>query len=94
MGGEMKNFNILIVEDEALVALEMKHSIEEMGFCVLDYATTSIDGQALRFTTIEEVIWENEPTSNNAIRTLIYRLRGKINHKLIEKVFGYGIRLS
>lgn len=227
----MKNFNILIIEDEALVALELKHSIEEMGFYVLDYATNSTmakkileeenihliimdinlgedrdgielyesldytvpiiyltaykdektitraidtnpygylvkpyqkeelyaliklvhfkvyeenislskktlseelcrldeeyrfdlknnqllyngmnvhltskesqllhlliehNGEALSFENIEEIIWENEPTSNNAIRTLIYRLRGKINPKLIEKVFGYGIRL-
>jgi len=51
------------------------------------------DGEALSFETIEAVIWENEPTSNNTIRTLIYRLRGKINANLIEKVFGYGIRL-
>ena len=227
----MKNFNILIIEDEALVALELKHSIEEMGFYVLDYATNSTmakkileeenihliimdinlgedrdgielyesldytvpiiyltaykdektitraidtnpygylvkpyqkeelyaliklvhfkvyeenislskktlseelcrldeeyrfdlknnqllyngmnvhltskesqllhlliehNGEALSFENIEEIIWENEPTSNNAIRTLIYRLRGKIKPKLIEKVFGYGIRL-
>ena len=227
----MKNFNILIIEDEALVALEMKNSIEEMGFHVVDYATTSAmakeilenqnvhliimdinlgeerdgidfyeslessipviyltaykdekninkaidtnpygyivkpyqneelyaiiklvyfkvnhhntspqkkllnqklyhldaeyafdlvskelfynkedihltakeskllsllikyDGEPLSFESIEEVIWANEPTSNNAIRTLIYRLRGKVNANLIEKVFGYGIRL-
>ncbi|CAA6823525.1 MAG: Sensory transduction regulatory protein [uncultured Sulfurovum sp.] len=52
------------------------------------------NGKAVSFETIEEVIWENEPTSNNCIRTLIYRLRGKIHHKLIEKVFGYGIRIA
>ncbi len=227
----MKNFNILIIEDEALVALEMKQTIEEMGFTVLDYATNSTmateildehsidliimdinlgekkdgielyeswgsdipivyltaykdektitkaistnpygylvkpyqkeelyaliklvhfkinhqnstpekkslseelyhldaeyvfdlandqllyhtinihltakenqllrllikyDGEALSFETIEELIWENEPISNNAIRTLVYRLRGKINPNIIEKVFGYGIRI-
>ena len=232
----MKNFNILIIEDVVFVAMEMKQAIEAMGFCVLDYATTSVmakeileqhnvhliimdinlgedrdgidiyeswgidtpiiyltayndkktmdkaistkpyaylvkpykkeelyaviklvyfkvhpqkntsekntlekkplkqelyhldaeyafdlissqlfyntinihltekesqllrlliehDGEALSFETIEAVIWENEPTSNNTIRTLIYRLRGKINANLIEKVFGYGIRL-
>ena len=228
----MKNFNILIIEDEALVALEMKCSIEEMGFTVLDYATNSTmatkileeetihliimdinlgenqdgidlyqswkttipiiyltaykdektidkaiktspygylvkpyhneelcaiiklvyfkvyhhnsmphkkplakdlyhldaeyafdlssnqllfntmnihltakenqllrllieyDGEELSFETIQEVIWENEPTSNNAIRTLVYRLRGKMNSNIIQKVFGYGIRMS
>ena len=232
MGEEMKNFNILIIEDEALVALEMKQSIEEMGFHILDYVTNSLmakeilehqnvhliimdinlgesedgidfyqslncnipviyltaykdektinkaietnpygyivkpyqneelyaiiklvyfkvyenkttsatqflsealyhldeayafdlktkqllynkmnihltarekqllallidyDGEALSFETIEAVIWENEPTSNNTIRTLVYRLRGKINPNLIEKVFGYGIRFG
>ena len=51
------------------------------------------NGEPLSFESIEEVIWANESTSNNAIQTLVYRLRGKIKSNLIEKVFGYGIRL-
>lgn len=36
----MNNLNVLIVEDESLVALELSHSIENYGFNVVDYVTT------------------------------------------------------
>ena len=36
----MNNLNILIVEDESLVALELSNSIENLGFHVVDYVTT------------------------------------------------------
>ena len=36
----MNNLNILIVEDESLVALELSNSIENHGFNVVDYVTT------------------------------------------------------
>ena len=36
----MNNLNILIIEDESLVALELSNSIENFGFHVVDYVTT------------------------------------------------------
>ena len=36
----MNNLDILIVEDESLVALELSNSIESYGFNVVDYVTT------------------------------------------------------
>jgi DNA-binding response OmpR family regulator len=50
-------------------------------------------GNPLSFEEIQHIIWKDEPISDNAIRTLIYRLRGKLDAKLIQKVFGYGIQL-
>ncbi len=37
----MHNLNILIVEDESLVAMELKQSISALGYNVVDYATNN-----------------------------------------------------
>ncbi len=51
-------------------------------------------GQFVSFKTIEEEIWRDRVVSDSALRTLIYRLRSKLEYKLIENEFKYGIRLS
>ena len=38
---EFSKLNILIVEDESLVAMELKQSIESLGYNVVEYATNS-----------------------------------------------------
>ncbi len=43
---------------------------------------------------IEEEIWGAKGVSNSTIRTLIYRLRGKLEHKLIQSENSYGIKLT
>ncbi|WP_324172133.1 DNA-binding response regulator [Sulfurimonas sp.] len=45
---------------------------------------------------IENTIWENHPAGMNAFRSLIFRLRNKIDEDLIinQKGFGYKIRLD
>jgi len=45
---------------------------------------------------IENIIWENYPAGVNAFRSLIFRLRHKVDEKLIinQKGFGYKIRLN
>ena len=51
-------------------------------------------GELVTYKMIEEEIWENEAVNNTSLRTLIYRLRSKLEHKLIESVFKNGIRLN
>jgi len=51
-------------------------------------------GELVTYKMIEEEIWENETVNNTSLRTLIYRLRSKLEHKLIESVFKNGIRLN
>ncbi|WP_373069998.1 response regulator [Sulfurimonas sp.] len=46
------------------------------------------------YETIENEIYDSEPVSSSAIRTLIYRLRCKLEHKFIENEFSYGIKLK
>ena len=46
------------------------------------------------FETIENIIYEGDVVSNSAIRTLIYRLRCKLEHKFIENEFNFGIKLK
>lgn len=45
---------------------------------------------------IEHAIWPDEPASESSFRTLLYRLRTKLDHKLIENIpsFGYKINIK
>jgi len=51
-------------------------------------------GKLVTYNMIEEEVWGNETVNNTSLRTLIYRLRSKLEHKLIESVFKNGIRLN
>lgn len=51
-------------------------------------------GQVVTFKTIEDEIWSDKVISDSALRTLIYRLRSKLEYKLIENEFKHGIRLQ
>ena len=52
------------------------------------------DGQIVPFLTIEEYIWDGSTMSSSAFRTLVYRLRSKLEFKLIETVPSFGYKLS
>lgn len=45
------------------------------------------------FETIESEIWNSKAVSSSALRTLIYRLRGKLHYKLIKNKFREGLLL-
>ena len=51
-------------------------------------------GRTVKFTTIESEIWEGESVNNTSLRTLLYRLRSKLKHKLIESEFNIGLKLD
>ncbi|HHO64923.1 MAG TPA: DNA-binding response regulator, partial [Epsilonproteobacteria bacterium] len=51
------------------------------------------EGRVVPFNVIESLIWEGALISESALRTLLYRLNNKLDHKLIETVPGYGCRL-
>lgn len=42
---------------------------------------------------IEYNIWPSEPISESSVRTLLYRLRTKLDHKLIETIPSFGCKL-
>lgn len=46
------------------------------------------------FRTIEYEVWPDNSISESALRTLIYRLRGKLDHQLIETIPSVGCRLK
>jgi len=50
-------------------------------------------GEIVPFYILEEYIWNGNPVSQSAIRTLLYRLRGKLEYKLIETIPSFGLRL-
>ncbi len=50
-------------------------------------------GDIVPFSVLENHVWEGNPISDSALRTLIYRLRGKLDYLLIETVPSFGFRL-
>ena len=51
------------------------------------------DGNIVSFKEIEHLLWQNNSVSDSSLRTIIYRLRNKLEHKLIETIPSFGIRL-
>lgn len=49
--------------------------------------------QVVSFITIEDEMWSNKVVSNSVLKTLIYRLRSKMEYKLIETEFRYRAKL-
>ena len=51
-------------------------------------------GAIVSYNDIECIIWPDSPVSTSSLRTLLYRLRAKLNYKLIETVHSAGCRLT
>ncbi len=51
-------------------------------------------GKTIKFKELENKIWPNINVSDSTLRTLIYRLRMRVNNKLIESVPLLGCRLN
>lgn len=50
-------------------------------------------GNIVTFNTIEDELWDTPPSASS-LRTLIYRLRGKLEHKFITNELNHGIKLE
>lgn len=81
---DLKNDNLFYKDQPIQI------SINEKKFLRLLIAA---NGQIVPFRTIEEYIWQNTNMSSSAFRTLVYRLRSKLNFKLIETVPSFGYKL-
>jgi len=46
------------------------------------------------FKSIEDAIWKDKTPSASSLRTLIYRLRGKLDKEIIQTEASYGIKLK
>jgi len=46
------------------------------------------------FAVLEEALWPGQQTSTSALRTLVYRLKGKIGDNIIQVCYGYGYCLK
>lgn len=51
-------------------------------------------GAIVSFREIEYYIWPDMPVSDSALRTLIYRLRSKLEYKIIETIPTVGCKLT
>ena len=50
-------------------------------------------GQIVTLESLEYLLWSDASVSDSTLRTLIYRLRAKLEHKLIETIPSVGCRL-
>jgi DNA-binding response OmpR family regulator len=51
-------------------------------------------GELVPFSTIEHFIWVEKSISDSTLRTLLYRLRNKFDHELIETIPSLGCKLN
>lgn len=51
-------------------------------------------GSLVPFSTIEYYIWGDTSVSDSTLRTLLYRLRSKFDHKLIETIPSLGCKIN
>jgi len=70
--------------------LAVKLTIKERGLLKI---LIRAKGKIVKFEKIENELWHGETVNNTSLRTLIYRLRSKLEHKLIESEFNVGIKL-
>ncbi len=45
-------------------------------------------------TDLEDAIWDGNKPSHSALRTLVYRIKGKLGNNIIEVSYGYGYNLK
>jgi DNA-binding response OmpR family regulator len=50
-------------------------------------------GRIVSFREIEYLLWPDVPVSNSTLRTLIYRLRGKLEYKIIDTISSIGCKI-
>lgn len=48
----------------------------------------------VQFDYLENAIWEGVQPSQSALRTLVYRLKGKLGNNIIQVTYGYGYSLK
>lgn len=52
------------------------------------------NGDVVTFETLEYQIWNEKTVSSSALRTVIYRLRSKLEHNLIDTIQSVGCKLN
>ena len=70
--------------------LPIKLSVKEK---LLLTTLAKADGQLVSLEKLEYLLWQGNPVSESSLRTTIYRLRNKLEHKIIETVPSFGIKL-
>ncbi|MGE4382445.1 MAG: response regulator [Arcobacter sp.] len=51
-------------------------------------------GNIVSFKYLEYILWPDAPISDSTLRTLIYRLRTKLNYKIIDTISSIGCKIS
>ncbi|XPV54859.1 MAG: winged helix-turn-helix domain-containing protein [Halarcobacter ebronensis] len=81
------------IKDETLFYenLRIKLSIKERALLSI---LVEAKGNIVSFNSLEYQLWPDYPVSKGALRTLIYRLRTKLEYKLIETIPSLGCKIN
>ncbi|WP_072682701.1 response regulator [Arcobacter sp. LA11] len=81
------------LEDEILFFnnIPIKISINEKRLLTI---LVEAKGAIVSFRELEYYIWPDVAVTNSALRTLLYRLRGKLEYKIIETIPSMGCKLT
>ncbi|WP_417326397.1 response regulator [Halarcobacter sp.] len=81
------------LKDETLFYenLRIKLSIKERALLSI---LVEAKGSIVSFNSLEYLLWPDYPVSKGALRTLIYRLRTKLEYKLIETIPSLGCKIT
>lgn len=71
-------------------SLPIKLSVKEREFLRI---LVEADGQIVPMEKIEFILWPEGTVSESALRTVMYRIRSKLEHKLIETIPSFGCKL-
>lgn len=82
---DLKNKSLYYKNKPIKLSLKEKDLIEVL---------VNAKGAIVTFEQIEYHLWPDKPVSDSALRTLIYRLRSKLDYKLIETVPSFGCKLT
>ncbi|WP_419764702.1 MAG: response regulator [Arcobacter sp.] len=80
------------LEDEILFYNEIpiKLGVKEKKLLTL---LVEAKGRIVSFNEIEYLLWPDSPVSDSTLRTLIYRLRCKLEYKIIETITSIGCKI-
>lgn len=80
-------------EKERLYFNEMKIKLGAKELVLLK-ELIKVNGKIIVFEDLETLIWGEKNVSESTLRTLIYRLRAKLDYKIIETIVGQGCRIK
>jgi DNA-binding response OmpR family regulator len=82
---DVLNRNLYYVDNYINLGAKEKHFL---------FILVNAENCIVPFSIIEDAIWPAHKVSPSALRTLVYRLKGKLGNNIIQTTYGYGYNLK